>query len=101
MVSDNDPVQQCTVAEPVDLRAALEKAAIEHLDVDDQRTIIIYQQAILMAIATEEQATATREFNVEFWKKPPDNPTRDPDDLLTAFIDELLATTDTTRVESP
>ncbi|WP_254534037.1 hypothetical protein [Natrinema gelatinilyticum] len=97
MAGDEEPVQQCTVAEPVDLRAALDTAAIEHLGVDDHRTIVIYQQTILMIIVTEGEATAAQAFDVELWKESPDHPNRDSEDLLTAFIDELAATTDTIR----
>jgi len=95
----DEPVQYCTLDEPVDIPAALEAAAIEYLDVDDQRTIVIYQQAILMVIASEGRATAAREFAVELWEEPPDGLPRDPNDLVTAFLDELLATTDAVRTE--
>ena len=97
MAGEDDPVQHCTLAESVDLLKALAAAEIEHLDVDEHRTIVIYQQAILMVIATERQATAAREFDVEFWKESPNDPDRDPESLLAAFIDELLTTTETTR----
>lgn len=100
MTDEDELVHHCTVDEPVDIPAALEAAAIEYLDVDDQRTIVIYQHAILMVIASEGQATETREFTVELWEEPPDGLPRDPDDLVTAFLDELLATTDTVRTES-
>lgn len=93
MTDEDVPVQHCTVDEPVDLPTALKRAAIEYLDVDDQRTIVIYQQAILMVIASEGRATAAREFVVELWEEPPDGLPRDPDDLITAFLDELLVTT--------
>jgi len=69
------------------------------VDVDDQRTIVIYQHAILMVIASEGQTTETREFTVELWEGPPDSLPHDPDDLVTAFLNELLATTDTVRTE--
>lgn len=65
MTDAEEPVQQYTVVEPVDLRAALETATIEHLGVDNHRTIVIYQQTILMVIVTEGEATAAREFDVE------------------------------------
>lgn len=98
MTGEDEPVQHCTVSEPADLRTALETAVIEFLDVDDQRMIVIYQQAILMVIVTKGQTTAAREFDVELWKDPPYDPTRDSNDLLTGFINELLATTNTTRI---
>jgi len=94
MTDEDAPVQHCTLDEPVDIPAAFEAAAIEYLDVDDQRTIVIYQQAILMVIAIEGRATAAREFTVELWEEPPDGLPRDPDDLVTAFLNELLAPTD-------
>ena len=69
------------------------------VDVDDQRTIVIYQHAIPMVIASEGQTTETREFTVKLWEGPPDSLPHDPDDLVTAFLNELLATTDTVRTE--
>jgi hypothetical protein len=81
----------------VDLRAALDAAAIEYLDVDEHRTVVIYQQAILMVIATDGQASAARSFDVELWEEPAHDPNRDPEALLTSFLDDMLATTDATH----
>ncbi|WP_254544985.1 hypothetical protein [Halomarina pelagica] len=97
MTGAEEPVQQYSVVEPVDIRAALETAAIEHLGVDEHRTIVIYQQTILMVIATEGKATAAREFDVELWKESPNDPDYDLESLFAAFIDELIATTETIR----
>lgn len=97
MTGEDEPTQHCQLTKQVDLITALDAAAIEHLDIDEHRTVVIYQSAILMLIVTEGQATAAREFDVELWKSPVHDPDRDPDDLLTAFIDELLAATNTTR----
>lgn len=97
MTGEDEPVQRCSLAELTDLITALDAAAIEHLAVDEHRTIVIYQSAILMVNATEGRATAAREFAIELWNSPAHDPDRDPDELLSAFIDELLATTDTTR----
>lgn len=76
-MSEDEPVRHCTVDRRANLRAALDAAAIEYLDVDDHRTIVIYQSAILMIIATEEKATAAQSFDVEFWKTPPNSPDHD------------------------
>lgn len=97
MTDDETPVEHYAVAEAVNLRTALSRAGIEYLDVDEQRTIVIYQQAILMVVTTEGSATTAQEFDVEFWKESPTDPDRDPGSLFTAFIDELIATTETTR----
>jgi|GEM_PF-2474817 hypothetical protein len=97
MTGDDTPVEHYALTEPVNIRTALERAGTEYLDVDDHRTVVIYQQTILMIVATEGQATATQAFDVEFWKEPPTGPSIDPDEFLTTFIDELVATTETTR----
>ncbi|MDL0129916.1 hypothetical protein PNP59_03055 [Halobacterium salinarum] len=97
MMGEDEPVQSCKLSESANLRTALEAAAIEFLDVDEHRTIVIYQQAILMVIATEGKATTAQEFDVELWKEPPNDPDRDPESLFAAFIDELVTTTGTTR----
>lgn len=99
-MSDEDEVFHCAVDKPVDLRAALEAAAIEYLDIDDQRTIVIYQQAILILIVTSGQATAAREFDAELWEEPPGGSARGTGTLTSAFLDELLSTTDADRLES-
>jgi hypothetical protein len=97
MADEEKPVQHCTVAESVDLLEALAAAEIEHLDIDEHRTIVIYRKSILMVIATAGEATATREFDVEFWKESPDDPDQESDEVLTAFVDELVTVADTAR----
>lgn len=97
MTGKDEPTQHYTLDTSTDLRTALEAAAVEYLDVDEHRTIVIYQQAIIMVIATEGQATEAREFDVELWKESPNDPDRDPKSLLTAFIDELVTATETSR----
>jgi hypothetical protein len=97
MGDKEEPVQHCLLDVPVDILNALEAAAIEYLDVDDQRTIVIYQSAILMVTATDGHASAAQAFDVALWEPPVGDFDRDPADLLTAFLDELLATTDASR----
>ncbi|WP_254547262.1 hypothetical protein [Halomarina pelagica] len=97
MTAQDDPVQHCTLPESTDLHIALAATGIEHLEVDKHRIVVIYQQAILMIIATEGQIPTAREINVELWKEPPNSPTCDPNSLLAAFVDELLAASETVR----
>lgn len=52
----------------MDIPNALEAAGIEYLDVDDTRTIVIYQSAILMVTATEGDASAAQAFDVALWE---------------------------------
>ncbi|WP_135305507.1 hypothetical protein [Haloarcula amylovorans] len=97
MPDDEAPVRHCTLPEPTNLREILERAGIEHLDVDEERTVVIYQQAILKVIATDGQITATQEIDVELWEAAPRSTAPDPDSVLTAFTDELVDATDTPR----
>jgi hypothetical protein len=90
MTSEDEPVQHCTLDEPADLRAALEEAAIEFLDVDDDKTVVIYRSAVFVVEATEGHATNATAFTVELWEPPTDNFEYEPDDLLTTFTDELI-----------
>ncbi len=50
-----------------------------------------------MITATEGQTTAARAFDVALWEPPVEDFDRDPVDLLTTFIDELVATTGASR----
>lgn len=97
MTADDEPVQHCQLAAEADLLAALDATAIEHLEVDESRTGIIYQSAILTLTVTDGQMSEAREFDVELLDPPVREPDRDLDDLLTAFLDELVMATDTER----
>jgi len=90
MTSEDEPVQRYTVNEPADLRAALDNTAIEYLDVDDKKTIVIYRSAVLVLTATDGHATNATAFTVELWEPPADNFEYEPDDLLTSFFDKLI-----------
>ncbi|MBV0926352.1 hypothetical protein KTS45_19270 [Halomicroarcula limicola] len=92
MTADEMPMQHCTLPEPIDIKDTLERVGIEHLDVDEERTVVIYQQAILKVIATDGRITATQELDVELWEAAPGS-TPDPDAVLTAFTDELVTAT--------
>jgi hypothetical protein len=52
-----------------------------------------------MVTTSEGQALAARAFDVALWEPPVDNPDRDPDELLSAFIAKLVAASDTTRID--
>ncbi|MFC7157635.1 hypothetical protein ACFQPA_19595 [Halomarina halobia] len=97
MTGDEEPTQHCDVSAPIDLEGVLSRAGIEHLEVDEQRTVVIYQTAILMLIVIEGEATATQRFDVELWKEPADVPDRDPADLFSTFLDDLLTAADSPR----
>ncbi|MBX0298245.1 hypothetical protein [Haloarcula nitratireducens] len=95
MTADETTVHHGTLPKPTNLRDTLERAGIEYLDVDEERIVVIYQQAILMVTATDGQVTATQELDVELWEAAPGTVEQEPETLLTAFCDELVAATDT------
>ncbi|MFC4990485.1 hypothetical protein [Saliphagus infecundisoli] len=94
MTDDDETVYHRSLDTPLDLRTALESAAIEFLDVDEDRTVVIYQQSILMVTATEGSATTAQAFDVELWEPPAAGTTDDYETLLTGFVEELLAAPD-------
>lgn len=96
-MEDADPTVHCTLTSAVDLLAGLESAHIEHLDVDAERVIVIYQSAILMVVATEGDATAARAFDVELWEPPIYGHDRDAEDILQTFIEEFTSILPATR----
>jgi len=96
-MGDTDLVVHCALADATDLLAGLEAAHIEYLDVDDERTIVIYQSAILMVVATDGDATAAEAFNVELWEPPLRERSREPEGVLQDFIEEFVTTLPTTQ----
>ena len=79
------------------MASVLSTSAFRFDGVDDTRTIVIYQSAVLMVTATDGQASAARAFDVALWEPPVDYSDRNSVDLLTAFIDEVVAITDAAR----
>jgi len=50
-----------------------------------------------MVTATEGDASAAQAFDVALWEPPVEDADRDPVDLLTTFIDDIVATVDGSR----
>jgi hypothetical protein len=96
---EDDVVRQYELASAIDLREALAAAAIDFLDVDNERTIVIYQSAIIMLTATDGTATAARAFDAELWEPPAEEVGHEPAELLTTLVDELLTMTDASLIE--
>ena len=99
MVKKDESVQHCELTDRVNIFTKLEAAEIDHLGVDNYRVIVVYQRAIPMIVVTDGQATAAQAVDIELWNPPADDPDRNPDELLTAFVAELVAAADTTRVD--
>lgn len=81
--------------ESVDLLKAFEQAAIEHLEVSNQRTIVIYSHTIFdLEVDTgslaDAQSVSVEVFDVSSDHSTTDDP--DPVALTESVIDELTAT---------
>lgn len=98
-MSEDKPVQHCELAEQVNLLAALKSVAIEHLDVDTRRVIAIYQNAVLMIIATEGSITSTTAIDVELWSPPPYESNQNHNKILSMFIERLHPVSGTTETD--
>jgi len=92
MAADENPVKHCTVDAPLDLQASLADLGVDHLSIDAGRTIVIYQSAILLLVATEGEIDAARGFDVELWEPPIESRDRRPEELLSTFLERLDAT---------
>ena len=90
MTSEDEPIQHCTLIESANLRTRLDEAAIEYLEVDDAKTVVIYRSAVLVVKATDGHITKVTAFTVELWEPPADDFEYEPDDLLNSFVDELI-----------
>ncbi|MFC4989354.1 hypothetical protein [Saliphagus infecundisoli] len=92
MTGDDEIVYQRSFEEPLDLRTGLESAGIEFLDIDEDRTVVIHQQAIFIVTVTEGSTTTAQAIDVELWEPPADGRTDDHETILAGFVEELLAT---------
>ncbi|WP_114578377.1 hypothetical protein [Saliphagus sp. LR7] len=94
MTGDDENVYHRSLDEPLDLRTALESAGIEFLDIDEDRTVVIYQQAIFIVTVTEGSTPTAQAIDVELWEPPADGRTDDHETILAGFVEELLAAPD-------
>lgn len=90
-MGDDNPVHHYEPTEVMDLISALDAAGIEYLEVDEHRVVAIYRDSVIILNAVEGGLTAAEAFEFELWEAPPGNRHDDPDDLLVALREELLA----------
>lgn len=82
-------------SEPVDLFTALEQARIEHLEVSDERTIVIYSRTIFDLEVDDGSLAEAQLVTVDVFDVASDrSATTDPDPvaLTESLIDELAVT---------
>lgn len=85
MPSSSRPTKHCDLVEQTDLSAVFDAIEIEHLPFKDDRTYVIYGQAVLKLIVTDGELSEARAFDIECWDAPSDGPIP----VMAAFIDEV------------
>lgn len=83
MPPDDPSSHQWAFSTPVDLERVLDEHRIEHLPVNEQRTFVLYSDAILNLVVTDGTLSAARAGIVECWECS--RQTVDPGAMLTAF----------------
>jgi hypothetical protein len=95
MATNERPSQRCELGEAADLLTALDAPMIEHLPVDEHRTFVIYDDAVLELRATDGTLTATRAFTIECVDVAHYVTDPDPEGVVTAVCETVVAATDT------
>lgn len=93
MDNDERPSAGYRFDHPTDVLTMLDTLGIEHLEVSDERTIIIYNRAILNAEVTDGQLHDARTVTVEVFDLTPDmDAAADALPLIGSLIEELATT---------
>jgi hypothetical protein len=79
------PSRQWEFGAPIDLEHVLDEHRIEHLAVDEQRTFVLYSDAILNLVVTDGTLSTARAVTVECWEFSRQTVDSDPEAVLTAF----------------
>jgi len=83
--------------QPCNLLAVLDDLGIEYLDVDAERTIAIYQSAILMLAVSDGDFEAVSSLDIELREPPVHETIAGPDELLDTFLEEVTTASAFTR----
>ena len=94
MASDEPAAQRCELRTAPNVLTALDECDLEHLDVDEYRTFVLYRKAVLDLQVSEGRLTAASEFTVtsQGFSYRVNDP--DPETTITEFCRELVAATD-------
>ncbi len=92
MGADEQPTGDYRFDDPIDVLTTLDSLGIEHLEVSNERTIIIYDRTIINCEVIDGQLHDTRTVSVEVFDLPP-NPNAGEARLLIKRLIETLATT--------
>ena len=70
MPSDSGPSREHTFGSPIDLPSTLEALNIQYLDVNETRSLVIYQTAILNLEVLEGDLSAASRIELEVYEDP-------------------------------
>lgn len=94
MLSDDPPARHWEWVEVTDLEYVLDQRGIEHLDVNESRTFVLYRKAILNLVVTDGELAAAHAVIVECWEVSQRSTDPAPEEVLTAFCEEVEAPPD-------
>lgn len=94
--TDDQPEEQVRFTEPVDVLAALDARGIEHLEVSDERTIIIYTRTIINFEVSDGQLDDARTVAVDVFEFASGmSAGTDPVPLIEELIETIATVADT------
>ncbi|MCD2201554.1 hypothetical protein LPA44_16945 [Halobacterium sp. KA-4] len=97
MADETGSTVHCEFEQPCNLLAVLDDLGIEYLDVDAERTIAIYQSAILMLAVSDGDFEAVSSLDIELREPPVHETIAGPGELLDTFLEEVTTTSAITR----
>lgn len=97
MADETGSTVHCEFEQPCNLLAVLDDLGIEYLDVDAERTIAIYQSAILMLVVRNGDFEDVSSLEVEIREPPVHETTAGSDKLLDTFLEEVTTASAPTR----
>jgi hypothetical protein len=92
MESAESPSARYRFEASVEILAALDTCGIEHLEVSDERTIVIYSRTILNLEVDDGQLDDARTISIEIFDPSPPT-SADPETFIESFVAELATTT--------
>jgi hypothetical protein len=85
VLSDDPQARQWDFGAPVDLERILDDHRIEHRPVNEQRTFVIYHDAILTLVVIDGTLSTAQAVTVECWEYSHRTVDPEPKMVLTAF----------------
>lgn len=95
MNTDEEPPSRYQFDQPIDILTMLDTLGIEHLEVSDERTIIIYDRAIIDIEVADGRLQTAQAVIVDVFEPSPDmDADADPLPLIESLIEEIATNTE-------